>query len=542
MASLGVPIMQSQSTGLNESTFLHHAPCSQCGSSDGSSVYSDGHTYCFVCNHFNSGELSSTIVKPKWSTAMLKGDPIKLRKRGLTEETCRKYRIHKDGDTLRMHYFDKNGQVCAAKVRTKEKDFWLEGNNVDSQLFGQNLFPDTGTRLTIYEGELDAASGWEALPKWPHVSIPTGAKGAKKSLQKVLPLLQGYEEVVLFFDNDKDGIEAAQECAELLPAGKAKIARMEKYKDASDALQQGDSEAVRRAIWDAKTYRPDGIIDAKSLLELVTTPTPPADHDYPFKGLQEKLHGIRYGELTTITAGSGTGKSSFCRAIASDLLSKGERVGYLALEESNRRSALGLMSAALGKSFHLGEHDKSELENAFSRTLSNWNLYLFDGFGSYDPDTIYSRIEYLACGLECRVVFLDHLSILLSGLDGDERRMIDVTMTKLRSLVERTGIALFLVSHLRRTQTDKNHEEGARVTLGQLRGSAAIGQLSDGVIGLERDQQNSSKRDHTIVRVLKNRYSGEVGVATELVYNLDTCSFTEHAITEQHFDPTTDFG
>ncbi len=542
MASLGVPIMQSQSTGLNESTFLHHAPCSQCGSSDGSSVYSDGHTYCFVCNHFNSGELSSTIVKPKWSTAMLKGDPVKLRKRGLTEETCRKYRIHKDGDTLRMHYFDKNGQVCAAKVRTKEKDFWLEGNNVDSQLFGQNLFPDTGTRLTIYEGELDAASGWEALPKWPHVSIPTGAKGAKKSLQKVLPLLQGYEEVVLFFDNDKDGIEAAQECAELLPAGKAKIARMEKYKDASDALQQGDSEAVRRAIWDAKTYRPDGIVDAKSLLELVTTPTPPADHDYPFKGLQEKLHGIRYGELTTITAGSGTGKSSFCRAIASDLLSKGERVGYLALEESNRRSALGLMSAALGKSFHLGEHDKSELENAFSRTLSNWNLYLFDGFGSYDPDTIYSRIEYLACGLECRVVFLDHLSILLSGLDGDERRMIDVTMTKLRSLVERTGIALFLVSHLRRTQTDKNHEEGARVTLGQLRGSAAIGQLSDGVIGLERDQQNSSKRDHTIVRVLKNRYSGEVGVATELVYNLDTCSFTEHAITEQHFDPTTDFG
>jgi len=542
MASLGVPIMQSQSTGLNESTFLHHAPCSQCGSSDGSSVYSDGHTYCFVCNHFNSGELSSTIVKPKWSTAMLKGDPVKLRKRGLTEETCRKYRIHKDGDTLRMHYFDKNGQVCAAKVRTKEKDFWLEGNNVDSQLFGQNLFPDTGTRLTIYEGELDAASGWEALPKWPHVSIPTGAKGAKKSLQKVLPLLQGYEEVVLFFDNDKDGIEAAQECAELLPAGKAKIARMEKYKDASDALQQGDSEAVRRAIWDAKTYRPDGIVDAKSLLELVTTPTPPADHDYPFKGLQEKLHGIRYGELTTITAGSGTGKSSFCRAIASDLLSKGERVGYLALEESNRRSALGLMSAALGKSFHLGEHDKSELENAFSRTLSNWNLYLFDGFGSYDPDTIYSRIEYLACGLECRVVFLDHLSILLSGLDGDERRMIDVTMTKLRSLVERTGIALFLVSHLRRTQTDKNHEEGARVTLGQLRGSAAIGQLSDGVIGLERDQQNSSKRDHTIVRVLKNRYSGEVGIATELVYNLDTCSFTEHAITEQHFDPTTDFG
>ena len=50
---------------------------------------------------------------------MLQGTPVKLRKRGLSEETCRKYRIHKDGDTLRMHYFDKKGQICAAKSQNK---------------------------------------------------------------------------------------------------------------------------------------------------------------------------------------------------------------------------------------------------------------------------------------------------------------------------------------------------------------------------------------------------------------------------------------
>jgi hypothetical protein len=51
------------------------------------------------------------------------------------------------------------------------------------------------------------------------------------------------------------------------------------------------------AIWDAKPYRPDGIIDGKSLLEVVTTPNPPCAYDYPYQGLQKKLHGIRYGEL-----------------------------------------------------------------------------------------------------------------------------------------------------------------------------------------------------------------------------------------------------
>jgi len=198
------------------------------------------------------------------------------------------------------------------------------------------------------------------------------------------------------------------------------------------------------------------------------------------------------------------------------------------------------MSAAVGKALHLGEPTHEELTEAFDSTMVNWNLYLFDGFGSYDPDVIYSRIEYLAQGLDCRVIFLDHLSILLSGLDGDERRMIDTTMTKLRSLVERTGIALFLVSHLRRSGGDKNHEEGARVTLGQLRGSAAIAQLSDSVIGLERDQQSDKDGSSTTVRVLKNRYSGETGVACTLTYDLETCKFNETEPKEE-FNPSTDF-
>jgi twinkle protein len=379
------------------------------------------------------------------------------------------------------------------------------------------------------------------MPGWPMVSLPSGAAAARKSIQRAIPWLQGYEEIVLFFDNDEAGRKASEEAASVLPPGKCKIASLQgDYKDASDALSANDSEAVRRAIWDAKPYRPDGIVDGKNLLDLVTTPSPPSDHDYPFTGLQRLLHGVRLGELVCITAGSGIGKSSFCRELATSFLQNGERVGYLALEESNRRTALGLMSAAVGKSLHLGQHDKDTLTEAYQATLANWNLFLFDGFGSFDPDIIYNRIEYLASGLDTKVIFLDHLSILLSGLDGDERKMIDQTMTRLRSLVERTGIALFLVSHLRRTSSDQNHEEGARVTLGQLRGSAAIAQLSDAVIALERNQQSASAGSDTTVRVLKNRYSGEVGVACQLKYDLSTCKFYETE-PEEEFDPSTDF-
>ena len=517
------------------SEFVRHLPCNNCGSSDANALYSDGHTFCHKCEHYVSGDGETPSMSFTAKAVQFQGSAQRLTKRNISEKVCEKYKIYKDGEYLRFHYLNEAGILCGIKTRTKVKDFFYEGQQAQS-LFGQHLFPSTGKRVVITEGELDAASCFEAMPGWPMVSLPSGSGSARKSIQRALPWLQGYEEIVLFFDNDEAGRKATEEAASVLPPGRCKIASISgDYKDASDALQANDSEAIRRAIWDANPYRPDGIVDGKSLLELVATPTPPCDHEYPFVGLQNKLHGIRYGELVTITAGSGIGKSSFCRELATHLLSSGERVGYLALEESNRRTALGLMSSAVGKSLHLGEHDRATLEGAYRDTLAKWELFLFDGFGSFDPDLIINRIEYLACGLDTRVIFVDHLSILLSGLDGDERKMIDQTMTRLRSLVERTGITMFLVSHLRRTNSDQNHEEGARVTLGQLRGSAAIAGLSDGVIALERDQQADRGSSSTTVRVLKNRYSGEVGIACHLDYDLSTCKFNE-TTAEEEFD------
>ena len=525
----------------SESEFVRHLPCENCGSSDANSLYTDGHTFCFSCNHYTSSAEDVHTHRTMSANVSLKGEAQRLVKRGISEKVCQQYKIYTDGDVLRFHYFDGSGILKGCKVKTKSKVFTYEGETPGT-LFGQHLFPTSGKRVVITEGELDAASCSEAMPGWPMVSLPSGAAAARKSIQRAIPWLQGYEEIVLFFDNDEAGRKATEEAASVLPPGKCKIASLQSdYKDASDALSAHDSEAIRRAIWDAKPYRPDGIVDGRSLLDLVTTPSPPSDYDYPFEGLQRLLHGVRLGELVCVTAGSGIGKSSFCRELATSFLQNGERVGYLALEESNRRTALGLMSAAVGKSLHLGEHDEATLTEAYQATLANWDLFLFDGFGSFDPDLIYNRIEYLASGLDTKIIFLDHLSILLSGLDGDERRMIDTTMTKLRSLVERTGISLFLVSHLRRTSSDQNHEEGARVTLGQLRGSASIAQLSDAVIGLERDQQSTSCRSDTTVRVLKNRYSGEVGVACRLSYDLSTCKFYETEADDEEFDPSTDF-
>jgi twinkle protein len=104
--------------------------------------------------------------------------------------------------------------------------------------------------------------------------------------------------------------------------------------------------------------------------------------------------------------------------------------------------------------------------------------------------------------------------------NGDERKALDEIMTKLRMLVQETGIALFVVSHLKRPDT-KGHEEGAVTSLAQLRGSGSIAQLSDMVVSLERNGQHEDpiERHTTQVRVLKNRFSGMTGPACSLLYN-----------------------
>jgi twinkle protein len=136
----------------------------------------------------------------------------------------------------------------------------------------------------------------------------------------------------------------------------------------------------------------------------------------------------------------------------------------------------------------------------------------------------------MAKALDCKWIILDHLSILVSGQeDGDERRSIDILMTKLRSLVEETGVGLLLVSHLRRASGDKGHEDGREVSLAHLRGSQSIAHLSDGVIALERNQQEEDETlaNTTVVRILKNRYTGDTGIATYLYYDKDSGRMSE---------------
>ena len=235
-----------QSNGSPESEFVRHEPCENCGSSDGKSLYSDGHTFCFVCHHYVHGD--GTVATQSMTTnVQLQGSAGRLQKRGISEQTCEKFKCYREGEKLRFYYFSSDGALQGAKVKGKDKTFTCEGK-VNS-LYGIQLFRHKTTnkqkKIVITEGEMDCLSVWEAQPNWDVVSIPNGAQSAKKAIQNNYEWLNHYDKIVLFFDNDEAGLKATERVLEI----KNQVSNQleihclnlpEKYKDISELYEEDE--------------------------------------------------------------------------------------------------------------------------------------------------------------------------------------------------------------------------------------------------------------------------------------------------------------
>lgn len=510
---------------MEESEFLHHAPCEACGSKDNVAVYNDGHSYCFGCGEHKK-DVTVSEVTNNMPTDFVDGQPVDLPARGLRFDTCQKfnYTIGKTSGKGKpcqvANYYNADRKLVAQKLRTADKEFMWRGEKKEALLFGQHLWRDKGKMVILTEGEVDAMSVSQIMQhKWPVVSITSGASGAEGDVRKQLEWLEGFESVVFLFDQDKPGIEAALACAKLISPQKAKIATIP-LKDANEMLKAKRYSELTDCIWGAKAYKPDGIVEGGDIWNEIIVEDEYVTAPYPFDCVQTKTRGLRKGELVTITAGTGVGKSSFCRHLALNLLEKNFTVGYIALEENIKRTALGIMAIAMKTPLHITRENvtEEELKKTFDTTVGNGKFYLYNHFGSTESDNLLNKIRYLAKGCSADFIVLDHLHMALSSLGDsqttDERKLIDYTVSKLRTLVEETGVGLILVSHLRRSEGDKGFEDGKEVGLNALRGSASIGQLSDMIISMERNLKSTD--DMVKLSILKNRFSGETGYAGSL--------------------------
>jgi len=540
-----------------------HLPCDVCGSTDALSVNENGSSKCFSCGDFiknyNKEDSSMELVEKQNTSLDNKHGAIygALNDRKISKDTATKYGVkavyNTEGEVVQHIYpFYNNNEKTASKIRyVKDKNFSFQGTYEGTGLFGEQLFKG-GKYITLVEGECDAMAGYELFgSKWDVVSIKRGSQGAVKDVKESLEFLEQYENIIICFDNDKAGKEASKKVAQLFTPSKAKIMTLPNgYKDANDMLKDNKHSLFVKAFWDSKIYTPAGVINVSDKRSEFHKREKKNSIPFPWEGLNNKLVGMRGGELITLTGGTGLGKSSVTRELEHWLIKQTEdNVGVIALEEDWRRTIDGILSIEANNRLYIDhvreQYSEEELDNFFDILYDGENknrVWVHAHFGTNDIDEIFSKIRFMIIGCECKWIVLDHLHMLVvASAEGDERRAIDSIMARLRSIVEETGVGMILVSHLRRVDGNRGHENGIEVSLSHLRGSQSIAQLSDCVIALERNQQADSENESntTKVRVLKSRYTGDVGSATRLLYDRETGRLNE--IEEEETEEAVDF-
>ena len=368
--------------------------------------------------------------------------------------------------------------------------------------------------------------------RWPVVSVRNGASGAAKCVADNFEYLNSFPNVVICFDRDEPkvnaktgeirypGQEAALAVAGMFPIGKVKVLTLADAKDPNDYLKAGKREAFNREWWAAPGYTPSGLKLGREMWTEISEPKNYETIQYPWDGLNSQTYGIRLSELVVVTAETGVGKTSVLKEIEYFILKNVPKsgIGLLHLEEPNADTALGLMSIGANKPLHLPDvremTPKEELKKYYDETINTDRVVIWDHFGSNSIQEVLNKVRHMH-NLGCKYIILDHLSIVVSDQNGDERKQLDEISTKLKTLCMELNIAVIAVIHQNRQ--------------GQIRGTAGVEQLANIVLKLHRERLSEDpwRRNVTKIIVEKNRFCGRTGPGCYLHFNEFTGRLTQ---------------
>ncbi len=520
-------------------------PC-PCGiSSDAYQYYTDGE-YCFSCaKGFPPSGIPGQLKRESKDSGknILQDEPggdatYEYRAdRGISVETMQHFGVLTKciNGTPSSIMFPTVRPHRGGKVRSlTEKKFLTVGENPENLLFGQESFPPgCSDTITITEGEYDALSIYEATGR-PAVSI-RGSSSARKDCAAQFKYLNSFPTIKLACDADEPGQRASLAIAELFEFNRVKTVSFEKeLKDANGYLQAGRTQDLRRLWYNATRFMPAGVLstfaDFDAAIDDETFQKPIAT--FPFRELEEKLQGLRQGEITLLTAQEGIGKTEIIRAIEHHILKTTDlNLGIIHLEENKARTIKGLVGLSLGEPVHLPDSQVSsdELKSGLRNLVRREDrLHVYSNFGGDDPDSICDLIRFLVVACDCKVVTLDHITMLATGRAGeeDERRFLDALSTKMARMVNELQFHLILISHI-------NDD-------GKTRGSRNISKIASNRVDLYRDiiSPNDVERNTTTLTVSKARFSSLTGPAGSLFFDRETFTLKPVRVNEPEELPT----
>lgn len=480
----------------------------------------------------------------QWENNLDSTEEVKsyLNKRGITLATAHKYHLGAGSNGLDYTLVIPNSNGSYTERYLTEQPNGQRYRKNGNGLFNAGAIQDGDTRTPIFvtEGQIDALS----ILQEGYKAIALNSTTNTSLLINAINQLEEQAPLILCMDNDKSGYSALKKLkAGIVDTSLAVFEIPPKYNDINE-FYLNDKDAFKKKLNNA--YEANRVISITEKIErynTIETNLSTLEDLFSeeknfvdpistgFKNLDEILEGGLYGELYTLGAGSGEGKTAFSLQMMDNIAQAGHDVIIISLEMSKTE----LVARSLSRlTYDISTSVKSAFNEAYAKTevgISNLRRYehyskaekdvinqakeryrqyakhihVIEGVGNINIDTIANVInQHIEFTGNVPVVLIDYLQLIApTDIRLSDKQNIDKTMLELKRLTRDYSVPIILISSINR-ESYKNKD--VSLSMASFKESGSIEFTSSIVITLEAEQENKTTKTREIkLSVLKNR-------------------------------------
>ncbi|EGR33048.1 hypothetical protein IMG5_063030 [Ichthyophthirius multifiliis] len=373
-------------------------------------------------------------------------------------------------------------------VGKENKQFMrMKPSGQSSGLFGLNTVPINAKEIVITEGEYDAMAVFQETGI-PSISLPNGACNLPC---QVINCLEQFEKIYLWMDNDQAGQNNYPKIAEKLGLNRSFIVLTKNgEKDANDVLRKNPHKMIQY-IKEARTIHDKNILKFEDIKEQVYNRIFKFDLNQgvkcsSFQFYNEKIKGLRKGEMTVLTGPTGSGKTTFLSQLSLDFCSKQVPTLWGSFEIKNEILATNMVLQYSNENLF----KSPEKFIYWSEQFQNIPMYFMSFFGSTNINNILETIEYSIYAYNIQHVIIDNLQFLLGtqGKGFDKFDLQDKAIENFRKLATEKNIHLTLVIH------PKKVDDREDLNISSVFGSAKATQEADQEEKYNQEKETNNKK------------------------------------------------